>query len=145
MNWGKGIIAAYAFFVVFILTMVFWAMRQDVSLVEKDYYQEEIRYQDQIERIRNANKEENRLEWKYDADSRQLTLKYAKKHHTQGLSGELKLFRPDNAKADILFVMDGSSAEQVLELKKLKAGLWKIKAKWKSNDEEYYKEGSLFL
>ena len=54
MNWGKSIIAAFLFFALFIGVLVFICMKQEVSLVSKDYYKDEINYQQQIERLNNA-------------------------------------------------------------------------------------------
>ena len=53
MNWGTKITLSFIAFVGIIITMVVISMRQDISLVAKDYYVQEIAYQDQIDRIRN--------------------------------------------------------------------------------------------
>ena len=55
MNWGKGIAAVYICFVVIILGFVFYFMNQDVDLVTHKYYDEEIKYQEQIERMKRTN------------------------------------------------------------------------------------------
>ena len=53
MNWGKGIFIFYSLFVVAILSVVYFAFTQEVNLVSEDYYQQEIAYESQIERIKN--------------------------------------------------------------------------------------------
>lgn len=44
MNWGKGIIIGMALFMGFIITLVVIMMRQDIDLVQEDYYQKELTY-----------------------------------------------------------------------------------------------------
>ena len=53
MNWGTKIVFSFIAFAGLIITMVVISMRQDVSLVAKDYYVQEIAYQDQIDKIQN--------------------------------------------------------------------------------------------
>ena len=55
MNWGKSIILAFVLFAGFIATLVVVCVREDISLVSKDYYKEELLYQDQIQRLNNAS------------------------------------------------------------------------------------------
>jgi hypothetical protein len=40
MNWGKWIIVSFVLFAGFIGTLVTVCVRQDISLVSKDYYKE---------------------------------------------------------------------------------------------------------
>ena len=56
MNWGNGIIFSFVLFAIFIAILVTVCVRQDISLVSSDYYQEELKYQDQITRINNTSK-----------------------------------------------------------------------------------------
>ncbi|WP_343631126.1 FixH family protein [Fluviicola sp.] len=48
MNWGKGIIIGMALFMAFILLLVSILMRQNIDLVEEDYYTRELNYDDQF-------------------------------------------------------------------------------------------------
>ena len=56
MDFGKWIVVAFVLFAVFIGTLVTVCVRQDISLVSKEYYKEELAYQDQIVRIANTEK-----------------------------------------------------------------------------------------
>ena len=44
MNWGKSIVLSFILFAAFIGTLVTVCIRQDISLVSKDYYEEELQY-----------------------------------------------------------------------------------------------------
>jgi hypothetical protein len=54
MNWGKSIILAFVLFAVFIGVLVTVCVRQDISLVSRDYYDEELDYQSKMDGARNA-------------------------------------------------------------------------------------------
>ena len=53
MNWGYKIVVAFVIFAAFIGTLVGICVNQDISLVAKDYYRQEIAYQEQIDRMAN--------------------------------------------------------------------------------------------
>ena len=53
MNWGHKITISFILFAIIIITMVTIAMRTDVNLVAPDYYEEELAYQEQIDRSKN--------------------------------------------------------------------------------------------
>ena len=54
MNWGKSIVLAFVLFAIFIGVLVTVCVRQDISLVTRDYYKEDLDYQSQMDRERNA-------------------------------------------------------------------------------------------
>lgn len=55
MNWGKWIIVAFVLFAAFIGTLVTVCVKQDVSLVSRTYYQDELVFDQQIARIQNVS------------------------------------------------------------------------------------------
>jgi|SRR5687767_9843048 len=137
MNFGKWIVVAFILFAVFIGTLVTVCVKQDVNLVSKDYYQDELAYQDQIERIRNANhlankpritKLEGKLQVSFSDD-----LKIQK--------GELKLFCPSNPKMDKDYHISQTGGNtQLFEITSLQAGMYKAKLLWTMEGKEYFIE-----
>ncbi len=53
MNFGSKITVLYLSFVGLILTLVFMCFGQKVELVSKDYYAQELKFQDKIDAINN--------------------------------------------------------------------------------------------
>jgi hypothetical protein len=51
----KWIVAAFVFFALFIGTLVFISMRQDIGLVSKNYYQDELKHSEKMARQVNAS------------------------------------------------------------------------------------------
>ncbi|MDX5478175.1 MAG: FixH family protein, partial [Cyclobacteriaceae bacterium] len=92
MDWGKGIIVTLVAFGVLIISMVTICVRQDdIHLVTQNYYEEEIKYQDQIEKMINANQLDHEV-LVYDNQ-----LKIVDLHLPVGSKGVLHLFRPSDA------------------------------------------------
>ncbi|OZA73450.1 MAG: endopeptidase La [Thiotrichales bacterium 39-47-5] len=56
MNWGNKLIIVFILFACIIGTMVYKAINTKVELVSKDYYKDELRYQDRIDGRNNAEK-----------------------------------------------------------------------------------------
>jgi len=140
MNWGKRIVIVFVLFIGLIATLVTISMRQDVSLVAKDYYVQEIAYQDQIERIQNKNDMniQPRLEQKDGLIV--LTIK------DLDLQGEIHFFRPSNAKLDKKYTLKlNESGEQLFSATDFEKGLWRVKINWNNKGKEYYSEHSVVL
>ena len=51
ISWGTGIVIAFAIFMAVTVSTAVYMMNQDVNLVADDYYDQEIKYQQQIDRI----------------------------------------------------------------------------------------------
>jgi hypothetical protein len=142
MNFGKWIVVAFILFAGFIGTLVTVCVRQDVNLVSKDYYKEELGYQDQIERISNTNRLASKPHIRKVDGKLQVTfgdeLKVQK--------GELKLFCPSNPKMDKdynISVTEGNT--QLFEITSLQPGMYKAKLLWTMEGKEYFLEETIYI
>lgn len=54
LNWGTGIVITLTLFASLMSFMVYRAMQQDFDLVSENYYQEELEYQEVIDRKKNG-------------------------------------------------------------------------------------------
>lgn len=142
MNWGKGIVIAFVGFALFIGVLVAVCVRQEMSLVSPDYYQQELDFQDQIERIENT------------AMLKQLpvisivndTLKLAYGNLSNTKNGVLKLTRASSARHDVKFdVPDNNLLEVSFPLRNLPRGRYKGSFAWAMDGKEYYIDQSIDL
>jgi len=53
-NWGTKLVIAMGAFMLMVISMVVFMIRQDVSLVEKDYYPRGKAHQEKIDRLQNT-------------------------------------------------------------------------------------------
>lgn len=141
MNWGKWIIVAFVLFAGFIATLVTVCMRQDVNLVSKDYYKEELAYQSQIVRISNARGLEVKPEIKIAGDF--LEISFAGLNELN--QGEVKLFRPSSADMDRTFELKNNSGNtQRFNISEIQTGMYKVKMTWTMGGKEYYIENIVY-
>ncbi|MGY6520997.1 MAG: FixH family protein [Mongoliitalea sp.] len=141
MDWGKGIILTLTAFAGIIISMVVICVRQDdIHLVTQNYYEEEIKYQDQIDKMVNASM----LDYEalaFDAQRRLIELNLPK-----GAKGTLHLFRPSDARLDQKLEFEIQDLEvNAINLSELKPGYWKIKMTWVEDETSYYLEKKITI
>ena len=140
MNWGYRIAILYIGFVLFMLALVIGSHSISIDLVAKDYYKQEIAYEDQINRMRNTAKLEVRPAIQNDSAKRMITVQIAQ-HAGKELAGEVLFFRPDNPKLDLKIPLQlDSEGKQYLPTHNLQRGTWRLKVNWTHAGKEYYQE-----
>ena len=138
--WPLAIIGAFVFFAAFIITMVYFMMNEDIGLVSKNYYKEEIAFQQQIDKANLTEKEHFKVGMKMNnADGYfELSLPTA---NTAGVSGDVKFTRPSDSKLDFKVPFaPGVDGTQKIPVTSLKDGLWKVSLDWKQGEKAYYQE-----
>lgn len=144
MNWGKSIVLAFVLFAGVIITMVYISMQHDVNLVAVNYYEEELAYEDQLNRIRNFESLSSKPTVKRDGS--QIVLSFPSEVANQMKNGEIHFFRPSDYKSDrkIEIKLD-HQYRQVFPVSLFGNGLWKTKLNWESGDKEYFFEQKIVL
>jgi hypothetical protein len=137
MNWGKWIVVAFLLFAGFMAVIVTISMKQDVNLVSSQYYQDDLDFQQQLDRKNNTASLAHQPE--ITLTDQQLQVSFPEKTSIE--SGVIKLFRPSSDKLDQNFVLQPSNETiQVFALKPLDKGAYRVKMIWKVEDKEYYLE-----
>lgn len=136
MRIGKIIVAAFILFGAFLGVLVTLCLRQDVSLVSKQYYQEEVRFQEQIDRMENASALLHRPLVTLNGRTLILSLR----QHEEVTSGKMVLFRPSDARLDRVFELEARNDPQSFALDGMASGMYRVKLEWTMNNREYYQE-----
>jgi len=146
MNWGKGIVIAFVLFAGFIFTLVGICIRQDVSLVSDDYYQQEINYDKQLDRLSNTRNLTEKPEIVVSSAAGTVSIRFPESLPRVGISGNVHFFRPSDAKLDVTYPLKlNDSGLQKLDISKLTKGLWTLKFTWSFEGKEYFEEQNLVL
>jgi hypothetical protein len=137
MNPGKWIVVVFILFAAFIGTLVIVCMREDISLVAKDYYNQELVYQDQISRMNNAAA----LTEKPNIIVTQAYIRVTFDSLSFVEHGKLDLFCPSDSKMDRSFEIQESDDQQfTYALTGLKSGMYRVKLLWSMGGKDYYQE-----
>ncbi|AEL28616.1 FixH family protein [Cyclobacterium marinum] len=136
MNWGNGILLLLLVFIGLMVTLVTICVRQDdIHLVTENYYAEEIKYQEHIDRVNNTQAIEGKV-LQYDSVSKTLQFKLP-----IGAKGELHLFRPSDARMDKKIQVEIKDADfSILKLDDLEPGYWKVKMTWEAGGVAFFEE-----
>ena len=136
MDWGKGIIITLVAFGTLMISMVTFCIKQDdIHLVTQNYYEEEIKYQGQIDKMINAGQIDHEV-LVYDNQLKKVALILPK-----GAKGTLHLFRPSDARLDQKMEFDITEDNAVsVDVKDLRPGYWRLKLSWSEDGKEFYEE-----
>lgn len=143
MNFGTKITILYLSFVALILTLVFLSFGQKQDLVSKDYYAQELKYQDKLDAINNTNALANSIEHKVEGSSIILNINPELMNST--FSGNINFFRPSDASKDMNLKMNFANNQQIIDTKSLIRGTYKMQLSWKSNGKNFFKEEVIFI
>ena len=139
MNWGKGIALFYGLFVTAMIVAVLMSTRQDNSLVSDQYYQDDIRYQQHYDRVKNSRNLQNPLEIIFQKESQKLVLEFP--GDLNQIQGNIHFFCPSNPSLDRKINFKGRYLE--IPTGEFKQTLYKVKVNWESEDIEYYDEKTI--
>ncbi len=146
MNWGKGITITIILFVSFIIYLVFTCMKQtDIHLVSDDYYEQEIAYQQVIDKKSNLEKLGGKPKMSV-LSSKELLLDMSGLSQWDQSQGSIQMFRPSNPSLDRTFNLSlDNHGQQVITMDNLQSGKWICKINWKRLGTEYYFEQTVMV
>ena len=142
--WPISIIGFFIVAIAGCVAFIAFCNTHSVDLVAKDYYEQEVRYQSQMERVQRTITEGAPLSINYSPGSNYVTLTVSKAHQSQGLTGSIHLYRPSAAKEDRTFPLQlNSDGKQTIGTAGLVPGLWKLQVQWTAGGKEYSTKGEI--
>ena len=134
MNWGTRIVLGMVAFMLFIIGMAtyMFMVHDNDSLVEEDYYEKGLSYDQEYKAKENVLNEDAQPEIKINANQIILQLK-------DSATYTLKLMRPSNAKDDVISKGNtiGETNMILIDRANMHTGLWFLELRWISNNKEY--------
>jgi hypothetical protein len=144
--WPIVIISYFVVFITFIVVFVIFAARQRTDLVRQDYYDEEIRFQQQIDRVSRTRPISAEVGVTYDSSRQLITITLPVAQANRQPAGKILLYRPSDARLDrnIRLAVD-EKGSQLVDTKKLRAGLWKVRVEWSVDGHEFFFDKSIVV
>jgi len=137
-DWGAGIVTAIVVIIAGLGTLVWIASRQDFDLVDKDYYQKGVQYQNHIEKIKNAEALAEKLSCSITGKT--LRLKFPGNRELNP-SGQVYFYSPANSDNDLKSpIRLNDSLWQDFDLNLLKSGRYLLKVDWTCDSVGYFQE-----
>src|SRR5687767_12771606 len=129
MNWGRKLILVFTAFAGLMSTLVYMCTKQQFDLVSKDYYKDELRYQDKIDGKNNANK---LSELVINQNSENLVIKLPQELNGLAVSGQAWFYCPTDAAKDQKVTLDtDAEGRQFISKAKFAKAKYLLKLNWK--------------
>jgi nitrogen fixation protein FixH len=144
LHWGTGLAVVFVIFAIGILIMVRTAMNRDVELVSDDYYQQELRHEDQIQSQKRSN---DLSDQPIIGVSRTwVAVRLPTIFSDDSTSGTLTFYRPADRHKDFIVALKlDSTNTQFVPTTFLKKGLWRLKVRWAHHLRDYYHEEAIVI
>lgn len=142
INWGTGIVLAFIAFISFIM---FFVIRMNVQskydhdLVTDSYYEEELLYQNDIDKQRNAQKLIQNVAMTQTKEG--IVITFPKTFAANNIKGKVFLYRPSNRHFDFEIPISLSNHTLLIPDNRLLGGRWNLTVDWSYDEVQYlYKE-----
>lgn len=144
-KWNPWPICLIGFFTLAILGcvgFVAFCVANPTDLVSRDYYEQEIRHQAQMDRADRGSELGTLASIEFDSTRRVIALALPAAHH--GAIGQIHLYRPNDAGLDqkIALKLDENGRQQ-LDAATLRPGRWVVKVTWTFSGREFYLDRKL--
>jgi hypothetical protein len=134
-------IAITVFFFVFFLGLVgfiVFATTHQADLVRADYYEEELRFQQQLDRVNHTQRLGQAVSVAYDIGQRCIAIQLPPAQ-AEDIAGRIHLYRPSDARLDRELPLDlRPDGTQRVDASQLPSGLWKVRLEWSNQGRDYY-------
>lgn len=138
INWGTGIVLAFIGFITFIMYFIITMnvnSKYEHDLVTEDYYGEELKYQNDIDKLNSAKNLVENISYNRTADG--LVITFPKTMNFDNISGKVFLYRPSNKHLDFDVDISLSKPYLLIPDNRLVDGRWNIKVAWQYGGKSY--------
>jgi hypothetical protein len=139
-NWGTGIALVYSLFALSIIALVVSSFRKKLDIDSKDYYVQELVFQNQIDKSNRARALASPLKW--EVTKGKIIITYPQQFVGSELSGNVFLFKPSDNNADVNFqIKTDEQLKQEISTSTLSKGMYKIRIDWAVNGLTFFNDG----
>ena len=146
INWGTGIVIAFALFITFILYFVFSVQsnsKYDNELVVEEYYKHDAHFGDEMKRVQNANDLAQKPEIKFTSEG--VSIVFPDLFVPENVKGKVSFYRSSNKKFDFEVPISLSNATLFVPKEKLIIGVWEINMEWQYEGKEYLTKKTIYF
>jgi hypothetical protein len=143
--WPVALVLFFIVFASYIVGFVIFACRQKMDLVREDYYDQEIRFQKQIDRVQRTAPVLADADIHYDRAGDLVTVRLPSVKR-DNVGGTVSFYRPSDASLDSSVELGLDPAgQQSVSVRSLRSGLWKVRVQWKMSGREYFFEKPIVI
>jgi hypothetical protein len=138
-TWGTGIFIVIIIFISVFAAFAIFSMSLDINLVSSDYYDKEVAYEFQIQKIKNTASLSEKV--KIGQENQQLSFIFPKIIKGKKITAKVQMYCYTDRHQDLTFqIQPDSSFRAFMDCKILKKGRYAVKLDWKIDEKSYYQE-----
>ena len=142
--WGIFAFTLPAMFLIFIISIVGYVSTQDMQLVEENYYQDGLVYQNRIDQLNRTALLENSLVVKRNISEQSLLLTFPMANSPVSVAGEIRFIRSSNANLDKTITINlNETGQQLVSTENMIDGLWRLEINWSVDSLAYFHQQSI--
>ena len=146
INWGTGIVIAFAIFISFILYFVFAVQsnsKYDNELVVEEYYKHDAKFGDEMARIQDAQNLVHKPVFKNTSEG--ITIVFPEVFIPKNIKGKVFFYRPSNKKFDFEVPISLSGSSLSVPKERLMGGRWNINMEWQYQGKQYLTKDTIYI
>jgi FixH protein len=142
MNWGYRLMFTFIAFALMMGYLAYRAFGTNFELVGKDYYKDELRYQQVIDGTDRANSLSTAVELKQS--SNRISLQMPGEMRNKNISGTILFYCAYDSKKDKKFALNiGNDGLQFFNTSQVTSGRYTVKIDWNNDGKNFYTEKNL--
>lgn len=146
INWGTGIVIAFALFISFILYFIIKVQsnsKYDNELVVEEYYKYDSHFGDEMKRIQNA---EDLAQKPVITNTQEgITIDFPDIFSPKNIKGKVAFYRPSDKKFDFEIPISLSGSSINVPKSKLLGGRWNINMEWQYEGKKYLTKEIIYI
>lgn len=143
MNWGYKILFVYLFFIAGILVLVYKSSSEKVDLVTKNYYQQELKYEQKIDEAERAQALSSPI--KYEVNKNEISIYFPEEMKGRKITAETLLYYAADESKDSVYNLQTNSGRLTLVLLEAYKGMYELKMDWNVDTTKYYSEHKVLI
>lgn len=143
MNFGHKILLTFIAFAVLMGTLVYMSLQTEFELVSKDYYKDELAYQEIIDASDNAKSLETSVSLRQEDDS--IILHMPEEMKGLDLIGEVYFYCAADSKRDrkIMLQADREGLQRFAIGKDVLPAAYRVRVNWNAEGKQFYNDSYL--
>ncbi len=139
LNWGHKLTIVFIAFAAFIFFLIYKTTQSHFDLVSKDYYKDELAYQQVIDGTNLANKLSSGIQVQQKKD--QISIQFPQEMKQKKAEGTIFFYcSSDSRKDKKINIQLTEEAVQIIPAKDILPGKYVLKINWKTDNQNYYNE-----
>lgn len=142
-NWGHKLVLVFLVFGSGMSYLVYRCVKTNYDLVSKEYYKDELAYQQVIDGTYKANLLSSKVQ--VIQNEKSIVLQFPAEMKKEVVSGSAWFYCPVDAKKDKKIVLAVADGKQEITREQFAAGKYLVKLSWNTGNQHYYSEQPLTI